>query len=218
VVAGFATGPTAPLIAVARLTPSGMPDANFNANGRETIDLTPVGSATTRASEATSLLIQQDGRIVLAGICDSSTTAQSNLDVAAVRIFPDGSLDPSFGTNGKTSVGFDFASRGNDFAFDVVEQLDGKLLLGGSAATASGATSGAITRLNKDGRLDTSFGVLGKQSYNFGLPASTTTIFGLALQGKQPIAFAIESTSNVGADYAVLRLQNNDQVFADGFD
>jgi uncharacterized delta-60 repeat protein len=204
--------------AIARLSPEGSPDANFNANGRETIDFALAGSSAKHAAVSNSLLIQGDGRIVLAGLCDCSATLQSNLDMAAVRIFPDGSLDPGFGSGGLLSMAFDLTGNGTDVAYGVLEQGDGKLLLGGEATAAAGGLAGAAARLNSDGSLDESFGVLGKQSYDFGIAmAGTKIIFGVALQGKQIIALGFQGVSGVGSDYVILRLQN-DVIFADGFE
>ncbi len=143
--------------AVARLSPDGKPDANFNADGHETIAFAITGGTGKHAAVSNSLLIQRDGRIVLAGACDGSTTPASNLDMAAARIFPDGSLDRGFGSGGLTTIPFDLVSQGIDDAFDVVEQGDGKLVLGGDVSAAAGGRAGAAARLNSDGSLDDSF-------------------------------------------------------------
>ena len=214
VVGGYASNAASTLVAaVARLDPLGKPDANFNANGRATIAFTPPGGGSVRTIEATSMVIQHDGRIVLAGVCDASTSMQDNLDFSATRIFPDGSIDASFGSNGTASVAFDLVRQGSDVVYDVIEQADGKLLLAG-AATGATSTS-AMARLNADGSADETFGVHGKDTYVIGTAVSA--FIGVALQGEQVVALGFEGDSN-GSDYVVARLQHDDEVFFDTFE
>jgi len=91
---------------------------------------------------ASSLVLQSDGKILVAGYTYNWITADS--DFALVRYNRDGSLDATFGTNGKviTSVNtYDSANR-------VTLQSDGKILVVGS---------GSLLRYNSDGILDTTF-------------------------------------------------------------
>src|SRR5262245_35869100 len=62
----------------------------------------------------------------------------------------DGDLDPSFGAGGKTIT--DFGSQG-DQAFAVAIQVDGKIVVGGKATTASGDDF-ALARYTSEGVLD----------------------------------------------------------------
>ena len=75
----------------------------------------------------------------------------------------DGSLDTTFGGgDGKVATNF---SGGNDYAFNVVVQADGKIL----AVGRSGGNGGqfALARYNDDGTPDTTFGGDGKVTTNF---------------------------------------------------
>ncbi len=91
-----------------------------------------------------------DGRIVLVG----SARVGSNDDFAIVRYEPDGDVDTSFGTQGKTTTDF-FGQR--DRAFAVAVQPDNGIVVVGNAL-AVGVSDFAIARYDANGALDTSFG------------------------------------------------------------
>ena len=98
------------------------------------------GSAAARA-----IAIEDDGDIVVAG---ASSQPETGWDFALARYEPDGSLDPSFGQNGRVTTDLG-ASEG---ANALVLQPDGKLVVAGE----SGGDF-ALARYNPDGSLDTSF-------------------------------------------------------------
>ncbi len=89
----------------------------------------------------------------------------ANYDFALVRYNSDGSLDTSFSGDGKvtTSIG-----AGSAYGRSIAVQTDGKILVGGYAAGASGDEY-ALTRYNSDGSLDTSFSGDGIVTTAFGL-------------------------------------------------
>jgi uncharacterized delta-60 repeat protein len=85
----------APIAAViARLTSAGVPDSTFGTAG--VLQLTPDGDDCHLSAIAT----QTDGRIIAATTCSSGPTATSEL----IRLLPDGTGDPTFGTNGHRAV------------------------------------------------------------------------------------------------------------------
>ncbi len=97
--------------------------------------------------EVDSLAIQADGKI----ICGGRFTTYNGLAVSnkIVRLFPDGSVDPSFNTGG---TGFD------QEVDSLAIQPDGKIICGGQFTTYNGsAVSGSLVRLNLDGTIDPSF-------------------------------------------------------------
>lgn len=199
--------------AVARLSSTGVPDSSFgtNSNGRVTIEFDSGGNS---SDSAQALLLQGDGKIVLAGYTESG----ANPDMAIARLLPNGSPDSGFGINGKAVVAFDLtADYVQDYAYDVVEQSNGKLLLVGNAQTGSGTRDAAAARLNADGSPDDEFGTSGK--IHIGLARGTTSdqeFRGVAFQGSQIIASGVRYYSNTSEDNFVVRLQN-DLVFANGF-
>ncbi|NND07461.1 MAG: T9SS type A sorting domain-containing protein [Saprospiraceae bacterium] len=109
-------------------------DGDFDADGKVTTDL---GSS---SDYCRALSIQQDGKIIAVG--------SSSGDFAIVRYQPDGSLDNSFGTNGKVITTF----GGQDHATCMALQQDGKILVAGSASGDFG-----LVRYNSDGSIDNTF-------------------------------------------------------------
>lgn len=89
-----------------------------------------------------------------------------------------GTLDSTFGTGGLATVAF----SGNSYARGAAVQRDGKIVLVGSAPGTNG-TDFAITRLNTDGSLDTSFGTNGQVIYPFDLSGAKNDVAnGVAIQ------------------------------------
>jgi uncharacterized delta-60 repeat protein len=88
---------------------------------------------TTESDRPMQMLLQSDGKAVIVG---RSGDLSSNADMAIVR-FNAGALSPdaSFGTNGVLTVDF---FGGRDSAEAVVQQPDGKLVVGGFARVGSG--------------------------------------------------------------------------------
>jgi len=110
---------------------------------------------------ANALVLQQDGKIVAAG--------ESRRKLALARYKPNGSLDTSFGGDGRVTTGF-------GPAFALVEQPDGKLVVAGAGSN----DDFALARYNPDGSPDRSFGVGGKVTTVFGSEDSKP--FALVLQ------------------------------------
>jgi uncharacterized delta-60 repeat protein len=76
---------------------------------------------------AFALALQSDGKIVVAGthFVDFSTDDSSNTDFALARLNRNGSLDPTFGSEGLVTTDFDTF---NDDAFSVLIQPNGKII------------------------------------------------------------------------------------------
>ena len=133
---------------VMRYNPDGTLDNSF---GKAGVVVTAVGSD---VDQAYALVIQADGKIVAAGSSHNGT----NLDFALLRYNADGTLDSSFGKNGKvtTEVG-----SGTDVIHALIVDSNGKLVAAGYSYSGSGNHI-AMVRYNPDGTLDTSFGSSGK--------------------------------------------------------
>jgi uncharacterized delta-60 repeat protein len=104
------------------------------------------GRVTTRFSadaSGSAVAIQTDGKIVAAG--------GAGAGFALARYDTDGSLDTTFGTNGKVTTGFSDGA----FTTAVAVQSDGKIV------AAGGAGGFALARYDTDGSLDTTFGTGG---------------------------------------------------------
>lgn len=105
-------------------------------------------------------LEQSDGKIVIGGI-------GRNWDpgFALLRFHSDGSLDSSFGDDGRVvsllgnlefNLGFDAGVRG------LVQQADGKLVAGGRVGGSPYGVAALLVRYDVHGKLDPSFGIDGE--------------------------------------------------------
>src|SRR5262245_13556513 len=93
VVAG--KGPTGlPDVAVARYNPDGTLDTTLDGDGVQTISF-------GRTDIAQAVAVQPDGKIVVAGQTNFTTTSANPNDFAIARLTPDGALDPTFDGDGK---------------------------------------------------------------------------------------------------------------------
>jgi uncharacterized delta-60 repeat protein len=117
--------------------------------------------------------VQPDGKILAAGVSNGAGT----YDFALSRYLADGSIDPSFGHGGKVIT--DFATS-FDWAFALVLQPDGKIVVGG-VTDASGSRDFALARYQPDGSLDPVFGQGGRVIAKL-RPLSADTVYSLALQ------------------------------------
>jgi len=127
-----------------RYTILGALDTTFGTNG---VVVTDIG--TNSWDEAYSLQLQTDGKILLAGI--SNTTG--NQDITLTRYTFNGVPDTSFGNNGKviTNLG------GNDFAYNIQIQDDNKILVAGTS-NVNGNNDFLLIRYLPTGVLDSTFG------------------------------------------------------------
>lgn len=116
------SGPTASLFLVARFTPAGELDPTFDGDGLRTVGFS-YGGATN--NHATSVAVQPDGKIVVAGYAVDST-GNSNAG-AIVRLTSAGTPDPTFDGDGIAVL----AVGGQNHAFHRVVALPIGLLLAG---------------------------------------------------------------------------------------
>jgi uncharacterized delta-60 repeat protein len=186
VLVGYSSNGSNDDFAVVRYNADGSLDTSFGTGGKVTIS---VGSSSDQAYAVTT---QTDGKIVVSGTSYNG----SNLDFAVIRLNTGGSLDTSFSGDGKVMV--DFAS-GTDEAQSVVVQPDGKIIVGGY----TNASLFALTRLNSDGTLDTSFGTAGKATTD--VTAALDSGYSLTLQSDGKILFAGAGNNN----FAVVRYSSD---------
>ena len=95
-----------------------------------------------------------NGSIVVGGTRVSRDPANTVNSWLAERYTSHGSLDPSFGSGGVATV----PDGGAD---SMAIQPDGKIVLAGQRNTPTSTTAAALTRLNQNGTLDTTFGTDG---------------------------------------------------------
>lgn len=138
-------------LAVAKITTDGSMDTTFGVNGWAVLTFDDA------ASYGDDLAIQDDGKIVISGFV---LNGQNRFQVAAARLNADGSVDNSFGTDGKVIFN---VGAWNDFGEGIAIQSDGKILIGGHKwiANVQQKHDLFIARLNTDGSLDASYGTAG---------------------------------------------------------
>ncbi|WP_407541947.1 delta-60 repeat domain-containing protein (plasmid) [Deinococcus radiomollis] len=218
-VAGAAGSPSATLTGLGvYTTPSGSLDPCFGTGGKV---LTPVGP-TTSNDIAYALVIQPDGKLVVAGT-NTNVGGSTGNDFTLVRYNTDGTLDTSFGAGGKviTPVG---PTTSSDTATSLALQADGKIVAAGPTTNVGGSTGQdvAVVRYNTDGTLDTSFGTGGKVITPVGPGTSPDSINALQIQPDGKIVgagYTSNMGNNTGNDFAVVRYNTDgtlDTTFGTG--
>jgi uncharacterized delta-60 repeat protein len=144
IVAGRSFNLTDDDFTLVRFTPSGVLDTTFNGTG---MVVTPVDFADDGA-----FAVVQDSSETLTAAGFSSSFGTDNFALLRYKI--DGSLDTRFGDAGKVTT--DFGNEGNDVAFALIKQSDGKLVAAGFSDNGNNEDF-ALARYNTDGSLDTSF-------------------------------------------------------------
>jgi uncharacterized delta-60 repeat protein len=180
------------------LSQYGFPDPNFGGDGIITVNI----ADTTSVAYAIACL--PDGKILIAGYAYNG----HDMDFALHRMFPDGSPDNTFGTNGIVLTDF---STHDDRATSMKIQPDGKIVLGGFANEGN---SFAIARYNADGSPDSTFSTDGKVT-----PAEgSKTDFGptLLLTSDGKILIAGSNYTNLD-DYAAMVRYNPDGTIDNTF-
>jgi len=116
-----------------------------------------------------------------------------------------GTLDASFGTNGKVTTDF-----GGTFAaaLTLAAQADGKILAAGVAGF-NGGTDFALARFNANGTLDASFGTSGKVTTAFDFPGSFDRVFTVVLQPDGKFVAVGSTVINQFANFALARFNAN---------
>jgi len=118
-------------------------------------DLPPRLPTITHASRA-GVVVQPDGAIVVLG---------DRFDL--LRLTAVGTLDPSFGTNGRRRIPLPFGAATNSTG--LIRQPDGKLVIAGFAETTPSNLDVAVMRLDEHGELDPDFGTGGVVTTDFPL-------------------------------------------------
>jgi uncharacterized delta-60 repeat protein len=183
---------------VVRYNPNGSLDTSFGNGGIVTTTF-PEGSY------AFDVALQPDGKIVAAGtiFVDFIPGEPSNTDFALARYNQDGTPDATFGNGGQVTT--DFVGMEDD-AFSVLIQPDGNIVAVGSANDPATYYDFAAVRYLSNGTIDTTFGVAGKVSTDFGARGFDRA-HSAALQADGSIVaagFAI-SANGISQNFAVAR-------------
>jgi uncharacterized delta-60 repeat protein len=154
---------------VARYNSNGTLDTSFGTGGKVITDFGV-------SADAMSVGLQPDGKIVVAG--SANLNGGENFEV--VRYNSNGTLDATFGTDGKVTTTFGVPQQGFSYAlgYSLALQQDGKIVLAGQAFL-NGAYTFALARYNSNGTLDATFGTGGTVTTAFGQNA---VAFSVAVQ------------------------------------
>lgn len=170
--------------AIARVDVNGNPDTSFDGDGKVTTDF-PGGGDLCNA-----LVIQPDGKIVVAG--------GNGGDFALARYNSDGTLDTSFGDQGKVLTDF---LGGSDLAQSVALQADNKIVVAGTVtATDIRHSDFGVARYNTNGSLDKSFSG-GKVITDFGGQMDEARGVAVQVDGKIVVAGASDNNRFALARY-----------------
>jgi uncharacterized delta-60 repeat protein len=140
-------------------------DLSFGSSGTVITNFTGTGLF-ERGEYISSVALQSDGKIVTAGYALGQ--------FALARYNEDGSLDSSFGTEGKVTTSFFNVGvnvLAGAFASAVMIQPDGRIVAAGTAQRADQIQDFAVARYQANGTLDPAFGSGGKVT--MGLAAGT---------------------------------------------
>jgi len=179
-----------PLLAVSK---PGDLDITFADNGIQVTEIS------TGRDVATSVALQLDGKIVVAGFSNGEAGMNGMYGFVVIRYNSDGSIDFSFGENG---IAFINIGTGNSQASSVLIQPDGKIIVVGSTAVSNGKNI-AVVRYTKSGQLDHNFGDKGVITTSIG--SGYEYAAGAALQLDEKIVVAAHFYNGKDNDIAVLR-------------
>jgi uncharacterized delta-60 repeat protein len=181
--------------AIVRFNANGSLDTSFGTGGKVTL---AIGSASDIAN---CVAILSNGKILVAG----NSRAGIINRFALARFNANGTLDTSFGVNGKvaTTIGTGSAS-----AESLALQPDGKIVAAGYSITNS-VESAAVLRYTANGSLDPSFGDGGKATAVFGDYNNTNVAMALQPDGK--IVVALENAvTDSNTRFALARFQGDE--------
>jgi uncharacterized delta-60 repeat protein len=188
-----------PKFAVTRNNRDGTLDTSFGRDGRITTNFSRNDYPPPKVGdEATAAAIQDDGRVLVAGV------AGPNGKFALVRYNRNGTLDRSFGGDGKVKTAFGSSESG---AYAVAILPSAKILAAGRAGPY-GSTRFAVARYRRNGSLDTSFGGDGKVTTRFGASSSGVSDAVIQSDGKI-VAVGFAAADRSDSTFALARYNRN---------
>jgi uncharacterized delta-60 repeat protein len=186
----------------------------YNADGSLDTTFAIGGIAETAIGEgksgANAVVVQPDGKIIVAGGAMVSATDTNSVDFGLLQYLPDGNLDPSFGTGGKVTTDF----GATDSAAGIALQGDGKLVVAGNSGDSSNSEI-AVARYNSDGSLDATFGMGGKVT---SAPVAMDAIAqGIAIQADgRIIVGGAGEVAGQNREVALMRYQGTGNICGNG--
>jgi uncharacterized delta-60 repeat protein len=196
VVAGYTYNSTSDSqFALARYNSDGSPDTSFGTAGHVTATF---GGTYEQAS---SVVVQSDGRIVVGGFTNAGGISQ----FALARYTSDGNPDATFGTAGQVTTDFHSVNTGIS---SLAVQADGRIVAAGFALLA-GHDEFALARYNTNGSLDSSFGTSGLLTAAFGGIDTNARAYSMAVQPDGGILAGGYSVFARRSQFALARFNSN---------
>lgn len=158
--------------------------ARLEANGALDLSFNP---STNLFFVVSSILVQSDGRMLVAGNAPTSGVCRQHL----ARFHPDGQIDASF---------LVVTTDCRNVFLRLALQPDGQVLLGGSFSTVNGVARSGVARLNPDGSLD----------LGFAPPTNVISVLALAVQPDGRILVGGTSVGPLGGNHALCIRLNAD--------
>lgn len=126
---------------IARVNPDGTADNSFNPTDGQTI----LGAN----NDVRKLIVQPDGKIIIAGLFTTYSTAVSSTPAGRIaRLLADGSIDGTFNPGGT-------GANGN--IYTMLQMPDGKMLIAGDFTSYNDIPASHLARLLPDGNIDLQF-------------------------------------------------------------
>ena len=179
--------------AVVRYNADGTLDTSFNGTGKVATDFGSGGD------QANSVVLQSDGKIVVAGFSYNGST----YGFALARYNANGTLDTSFNGTGKVTTAI---GSGNDYGNGVTVQADGKIVVAGGSSNGSNDDF-ALVRYNANGSLDTTFNGTGKVTTAIGSGGDDG--YSVVVQSDGKIVVAGQAVIGGFNDFALVRYNIN---------
>ena len=195
VVTGYMWNGTDYDFAVHRYNANGSLDTTFSGDGSVRF-----GFGAGRQEGANDVVIQSDGKIVVSGFSGDVNYANNNFTIA--RLNAGGSLDTTFSGDGRVTTNF----GGDDYAYGMALQPDGKIVVVGGKGTAT-LFYFAVARYNTDGSLDATFNGTGRKVFSLtaGVNSSAADVF---VQADGKIVIVGTAGNSGSSNFALVRLNS----------
>lgn len=174
-------------VAIARFSAAGALDTSFSVDGR---DSQTIGS--TSDDQGLGVAIQSDGKIVIVGQTNNSSTSN---DCLLLRYGTTGNLDSDFGTSGVLQFGNDAGGELQDICYDIGIHSGGRIVVIGSSTGDA-----LIARITSSGTLNTAF-----DSDGLAVFTEAGGARGLALDSNEDYV-GVGSASSGGTDTFIFRV------------
>lgn len=186
---------------ISKYNSNGSFDTTFGTNGNGS---TTTSSINDQKESVYTMVLQQDGKIIVAGQSDINPSLSGYYyNAFLARFNADGSLDTSFGNNGyvKTELG-----SNEDYISDIYVTSTANIYAVAHSISGSGINTAQVLKYDSNGDLETSFGTNGIKNIAFANHINLTSIF---VQNDTSIILSGSSTSTTNdKDFFLAKLNS----------